>query len=64
MATYYISTDGEHMEIRARSVRQALREFGAPAEVTTSQRFTRWLEQAGGYGFIERDGEVIALVKS
>lgn len=63
MRDYSIRTDGGARESRHRSLRDALVNFGAPGWVTTAKKFEQWLYAAGGYGRIERDGEIIAEVR-
>lgn len=62
MTQYHISTDDGSMDIEADSVESALREFDAPEHVQSVHDFESWLNQSGGYGFIEEDGDRIASV--
>ena len=65
MKTYDITTDSGSQTIEAETLAEALREWDeAPSKVTTAEAWEAWLEKLGGFGNIQEDGVVIALVES
>lgn len=64
MHTYTIATDGFTTTVYAKSTKHALRQAGLPAHVNSPAAFRCWLEQSGGHGFIERDGERLIDIRA
>lgn len=55
---------GHSQEISARTLADALREWGAPQSVNSAEAFELWLERCGGYGGIQANGVQIANVRA
>ena len=62
---YYISTDSESMEIEdCKSLSDALAEFSCPSWVRSVEKFEKWLNKVGGFGYITENDIEICRVHS